>query len=230
MNELGITYNRPHRKSAYVVGEVMGKYHPHGDSAIYETIVRLAQDWMMRYPLADGPRELPARWIAIRPRLSATPRCGWRGSRATCWSISTRRRSTSSANYDETLTIPEVLPTRVPNLLVNGSSGIAVGMATNIPPHNMTEVINGCLALLDDPGASADDLMEHIQGPDFPDRGHHQWPGRHRARVPRGPRDASTCAPEPTSRMPVAARRPSWSPRSPTRSTRPDSSRRSRSW
>ena len=167
MSELGITYNRPYRKSAYVVGEVMGKYHPHGDSAIYETIVRLAQDWMMRYPLADGhgnfgsmDRDPPAAQRYTEVRMA----------RITGDMLVDLDKETVDVvpNYDETLTIPEVLPTRVPNLLVNGSSGIAVGMATNIPPHNMTEVINGCLALLDDPGASVDDLMEHIQGPDFP--------------------------------------------------------------
>ena len=167
MSELGITYNRPYRKSAYVVGEVMGKYHPHGDSAIYETIVRLAQDWMMRYPLADGhgnfgsmDRDPPAAQRYTEVRMA----------RITGDLLVDLDKETVDVvlNYDETLTIPEVLPTRVPNLLVNGSSGIAVGMATNIPPHNMTEVINGCLALLADPGASVEDLMEHIQGPDFP--------------------------------------------------------------
>ena len=167
MSELGITYNRPYRKSAYVVGEVMGKYHPHGDSAIYETIVRLAQDWMMRYPLADGhgnfgsmDRDPPAAQRYTEVRMA----------RITGEMLVDLDKETVDVvpNYDETLTIPEVLPTRVPNLLVNGSSGIAVGMATNIPPHNMTEVINGCLALLADPGVSVEDLMEHIQGPDFP--------------------------------------------------------------
>lgn len=167
MSELGITFNRPYRKSAYVVGEVMGKYHPHGDSAIYETIVRLAQDWMMRYPLADGhgnfgsmDRDPPAAQRYTEVRMA----------RITGDMLVDLDKETVDVvpNYDETLTIPQVLPTRVPNLLVNGSSGIAVGMATNIPPHNMTEVINGCLALLDDPGASVEDLMEHIQGPDFP--------------------------------------------------------------
>ena len=167
MSELGITYNRPYRKSAYVVGEVMGKYHPHGDSAIYETIVRLAQDWMMRYPLADGhgnfgsmDRDPPAAQRYTEVRMA----------RITGDMLVDLDKETVDVvpNYDETLTIPVVLPTRVPNLLVNGSSGIAVGMATNIPPHNMTEVVDGCLALLDDPGASVEDLMEHIQGPDFP--------------------------------------------------------------
>ena len=167
MSELGITYNRPYRKSAYVVGEVMGKYHPHGDSAIYETIVRLAQDWAMRYPLVDGHGNFGSmdRDPAAAPRYTEV-----RMERITGEMLVDLDKETVDVvpNYDETLSIPEVLPTRIPNLLVNGSYGIAVGMATNIPPHNLTETINGCIALLDDPGASVDDLMEHIHGPDFP--------------------------------------------------------------
>ena len=167
MNQLGNFYNRPTRKSAYVVGEVMAKYHPHGDSAIYETIVRMAQDFMLRYPLADGQgnfgsidRDPPA-----APRYTEV-RMAQIGSEM----LADLDKETvdTVANYDETLQIPEVLPARVPNLLVNGASGIAVGMATNIPPHNLVEVVNACLALLDDPGVTVDGLMEHIQGPDFP--------------------------------------------------------------
>ena len=167
MSELGNTFNRPTRKSAYVVGEVMGKYHPHGDSAIYETIVRMAQDFMMRYPLADGQgnfgsidRDPPA-----APRYTEVRMAQIGGEMLADLDKET---VDTVLNYDETLRIPEVLPTRVPNLLVNGSSGIAVGMATNIPPHNLVEVVDGCLALLDDPGISVDGLMEHIKGPDFP--------------------------------------------------------------
>ena len=167
MSELGITYNRPHRKSAYVTGEVMGKYHPHGDSAIYETIVRMAQDFAMRYPLVDGHGNFGSmdRDPAAAPRYTEV-----RMERITGEMLLDLDKETVDVvpNYDETLSIPEVLPTRIPNLLVNGSYGIAVGMATNIPPHNLTETVNGCLALLDDPGASVEDLMEHIQGPDFP--------------------------------------------------------------
>ena len=167
MNDLGITFNRPHRKSAYVVGEVMAKYHPHGDSAIYETIVRMAQDFMMRYPLVDGQgnfgsidRDPPAhqRYTEVRMQTIA----------AELLADLDKETVDTVLNYDETISIPEVLPTKVPNLLVNGSSGIAVGMATNIPPHNLVEVVNACLALLDDPGLTVDDLMQHIQGPDFP--------------------------------------------------------------
>ena len=167
MNELGNTFNRPTRKSAYIVGEVMGKYHPHGDSAIYETIVRMAQDFMMRYPLAYGQgnfgsidRDPPA-----APRYTEVRMAQIGGEML----VDLDKETVDTVlNYDETLHIPEVLPTRVPNLLVNGSSGIAVGMATNIPPHNLVEVIDGCLALLEDPGISVDGLMEHIKGPDFP--------------------------------------------------------------
>ena len=167
MNDLGNTFNRPHRKSAYITGEVMAKYHPHGDSAIYETIVRMAQDFAMRYVLVDGqgnfgsmdddPPAAP-RYTEVRMRPFA----------AELLADLDRETVDTVPNYDETLQIPVVLPTRVPNLLVNGSVGIAVGMATNIPPHNLTEVVNGLLALLDEPGLSADDLMEYIKGPDFP--------------------------------------------------------------
>ncbi len=167
MSELGSTYNRPYRKSAYVVGEVMGKYHPHGDSAIYETIVRMAQDFSMRYLLVDGQGNFgsmdgdpPAHMRYTEVRMA----------RMAGEMLADLDKETVDTvpNYDETLTVPAVLPTRVPQLLVNGASGIAVGMATNIPPHNLTEIIDGCLALLDDPGLSVDALMEYITGPDFP--------------------------------------------------------------
>ena len=167
MSELNITYNRPYRKSAYVVGEVMGKYHPHGDSAIYETIVRMAQDFAMRYPLVDGHGNFGS---MDGDPAAAQRYTEVRMARITGEMLVDLDKETVDvvANYDETLTIPEVLPTRVPHLLVNGSSGIAVGMATNIPPHNLTEVVNGAIALLDEPGASVDDLMHYILGPDFP--------------------------------------------------------------
>ena len=167
MSELGIAFNRPYRKSAYVVGEVMGKYHPHGDSAIYETIVRMAQDFAMRYPLIDGQgnfgsidRDPPAHQRYTEARMERIA--------GELLADLDKETVDTVPNYDETLTIPAVLPTRVPNLLVNGASGIAVGMATNIPPHNLAEVVGACLALLDDPGLSVDALMAHIQGPDFP--------------------------------------------------------------
>ncbi len=167
MNELGMTAARPFRKSAYIVGEVMAKYHPHGDSAIYETIVRMAQDFAMRYPLVEPQgnfgsidRDPPAHQRYTEARMARFA--------AELLEDLDKETVDTVPNYDDTLEIPAVLPTRVPSLLVNGSSGIAVGMATNVPPHNLTEVVDGCLALLDDPGLSVDDLMEHIAGPDFP--------------------------------------------------------------
>ena len=167
MNELGMVHNRPPRKSAYVVGDVIAKYHPHGDSAVYETIVRLAQDFNMRYMLVEGQGNFGS--------MDGDPPAHQRYTEVRMQPISAelladldKETVDTVLNYDETLTIPEVLPTKVPNLLVNGSYGIAVGMATNIPPHNLTEVVNGCLALLENPGLSVDDLLEHISGPDFP--------------------------------------------------------------
>ena len=167
MSELGMTFNRPHRKSAFVVGDVIAKYHPHGDSAVYETIVRMAQDFAMRYPLVDGQgnfgsidRDPPAHQRYTEARMARIA--------GDLLADLDKETVDTVLNYDETITMPSVLPTRIPNLLVNGSQGIAVGMATNIPPHNLTEVIDASLALLEDPGLSVDDLMAHISGPDFP--------------------------------------------------------------
>ena len=170
MSELNNTYNRPYMKSARVSGEVMGKYHPHGDAAIYDTIVRLAQDWNMRYPLVigqgnfgsiDGDPPAAPRYTEVRMEKIA-------GAILSDLDMET---IDFVPNYDDTLEIPSVLPTRIPNLLVNGSVGIAVGMATNIPPHNLTEVMNACLALIDEPALEVDGLMEYIKGPDFPTAG-----------------------------------------------------------
>ena len=170
MNELNNTYNRPYVKSARVVGEVIGKYHPHGDSAVYETVVRMAQDFSMRYQLVDGQGNFGS--------IDGDPPAAMRYTEVRMAKIAGELLADLDkdtvefvANYDDTLTMPEVLPTRVPNLLVNGSSGIAVGMATNIPPHNLSEVIDGCLALLENPEISIDELMEFIKGPDFPTAG-----------------------------------------------------------
>ena len=167
MSELGLTFNRPPRKSAYVVGDVMAKYHPHGDSAIYETIVRMAQDFAMRYPLVDGQgnfgsidRDPPAHQRYTEARMARIA--------GDLLADLDKETVDTVLNYDETVSMPAVLPTRIPNLLVNGSQGIAVGMATNIPPHNLTEVIDASLALLEDPGLSVDDLIGYISGPDFP--------------------------------------------------------------
>ena len=170
MNELNNTYNRPYVKSARVVGEVIGKYHPHGDSAVYETVVRMAQDFSMRYMLVDGQGNFGS--------IDGDPPAAMRYTEVRMAKIAGELLADLDkdtvdfvSNYDDTLTMPEVLPTRVPNLLVNGSSGIAVGMATNIPPHNLTEVINACLALLENNEITIDQLMEHVQGPDFPTAG-----------------------------------------------------------
>ena len=167
MNELNNTYNRPYVKSARVVGDVIGKYHPHGDSAVYDTVVRMAQDFSMRYLLVDGQGNFGS--------IDNDPPAAMRYTEVRMAKLASELLADLDKdtvefvpNYDDTLSMPEVLPTRVPNLLVNGSSGIAVGMATNIPPHNLTEVINACLALLDEPEITIDQLMEHVTGPDFP--------------------------------------------------------------
>ena len=167
MNELSNDWNKPYKKSARVVGDVIGKYHPHGDSAVYDTIVRMAQDFSMRYTLVDGQGNFGSvdgdsaaamRYTEIRMKKISHDL------------LADLEKETVDfvPNYDGTELIPDVLPTRVPNLLVNGSSGIAVGMATNIPPHNLREVVAGCLAMIENPDIDVDGLMEHIPGPDFP--------------------------------------------------------------
>ena len=167
MNELNNAYNRPYLKSARIVGDVMGKYHPHGDNAIYDTIVRMAQPFNMRYPLVDGQGNFGS---LDGDGAAAMRYTEVRMSKIAHELLADLDKETVNFvdNYDNSLQMPEVLPSRVPNLLINGSSGIAVGMATNIPPHNLTEVVNGCLALIDDPDISIDGLMQYIQGPDFP--------------------------------------------------------------
>ncbi|RLA41810.1 MAG: DNA gyrase subunit A, partial [Gammaproteobacteria bacterium] len=167
MSELNNDWNRPYKKSARVVGDVIGKYHPHGDTAVYDTIVRMAQSFSLRYPLVDGQGNFGSvdgdsaaamRYTEIRMSKIAHSLL-----------IDLDKETVDFApNYDETEMIPVVMPTRVPNLLVNGSSGIAVGMATNIPPHNLREVIAACLQLIENPDMSVDEIMEHIPGPDFP--------------------------------------------------------------
>ena len=170
MSELNNTYNRSPVKGARVSGEVMGKYHPHGDLSIYETIVRMAQPWNMRYMLVDGQGNFGS--IDGDP-AAASRYTEVRMTRFASDLLADLDMETVEFedNYDETLTMPSVLPTRVPNLLVNGSTGIAVGMATNIPPHNLREVVDGCLELLENPELSVDSLMEHVHGPDFPTAG-----------------------------------------------------------
>ena len=170
MNVLSNDFNKPYKKSARVVGDVIGKYHPHGDSAVYDTIVRMAQDFSLRYPLVDGQ----GNFGSIDGDAAAAMRyTEIRMARVAHDLLADLDKETVdfSPNYDGTEDIPDVLPTQIPNLLVNGSSGIAVGMATNIPPHNLREVISGAIALLDDPDCGIDALMEHISGPDFPTAG-----------------------------------------------------------
>ena len=167
MSELGCRYNRPTIKSARISGEVNGKYHPHGDQAIYDTIVRMAQDFNMRYPLVDGQ----GNFGSVDGDPPAAPRyTEMRMTRIADMLLADLDQDTVDflPNYDETLTIPTVLPTRIPNLLVNGADGIAVAMATKMPPHNLGEVIDGCIELVRHPDATIEDLMEHIEGPDFP--------------------------------------------------------------
>jgi DNA gyrase subunit A len=170
MSELGNDWNKPYKKSARIVGDVIGKYHPHGDTAVYDTIVRMAQPFSLRYMLVDGQGNFgsvdgdsPAAMRYTEVRMA----------RIAHELIADIDKETVDfvPNYDETEHEPSVFPTRVPNLLVNGSAGIAVGMATNIPPHNLTEITSACVALIDNPDISIDDLMEHVPGPDFPTAG-----------------------------------------------------------
>tara|TARA_X000000368_G_scaffold247495_1_gene195468 strand:+ start:5431 stop:7971 length:2541 start_codon:yes stop_codon:yes gene_type:complete len=167
MHKLSNTYNKPNKKSARVVGDVIGKYHPHGDTAVYDAIVRMTQDFSLRYPLIqgqgnfgsiDGDSAAAMRYTEIRME------------KITDQILADIEKETVSysPNYDGTEDIPDVLPTRIPNLLINGSSGIAVGMATNIPPHNLTEVLDACLHILDNPESTVDDLLKIVKGPDFP--------------------------------------------------------------
>jgi DNA gyrase subunit A len=167
MSELNNDWNKPYKKSARVVGDVIGKYHPHGDSAVYDTIVRMAQPFSLRYMLVDGQ----GNFGSIDGDSAAAMRyTEIRMSKIAHALLRDLDKDTVDfvPNYDESESIPAVLPTQVPNLLVNGSSGIAVGMATNIPPHNLAEIINGCLALIDNADITLEELMIHIPGPDFP--------------------------------------------------------------
>ncbi len=170
MNELSNDWNKPYKKSARVVGDVIGKYHPHGDSAVYDTIVRMAQDFSMRYMLVDGQGNFGS---VDGDSAAAMRYTEIRMAKISHQLLADLDKETVDFvdNYDGTEKIPAVLPTRVPNLLVNGSAGIAVGMATNIPPHNLGEIVKGCIELIDNPDISIDELMESIPGPDFPTGG-----------------------------------------------------------
>lgn len=170
MNELSNDWNKPFKKSARVVGDVIGKYHPHGDSAVYDTIVRMAQPFSLRYMLVDGQGNFGS---VDGDSAAAMRYTEVRMARISHELLADLDKETVNyvPNYDGTEQIPEVLPTKVPNMLVNGASGIAVGMATNIPPHNLTEVIDGCLALIKDEDITIEQLMDYIPGPDFPTAG-----------------------------------------------------------
>lgn len=169
-NQMNNMHNRPYLKSARIVGDVIGKYHPHGDTAVYDSMVRMAQDFSLRYPLEDGQGNFgsidgdsPAAMRYTEVRMSALAE--------ELLADIEKETVNFGPNYDDSLEIPLVLPSKFPNLLVNGSAGIAVGMATNIPPHNLGEVIDGCIHLIENPECSVEDLMKHIPGPDFPTSG-----------------------------------------------------------
>jgi DNA gyrase subunit A len=171
MHELGLTWNRAYKKSARVVGEVLGKYHPHGDAPVYEALVRMVQEFSLRYPLVDGQGNFGS--------IDGDPPAAMRYTETRLAKIAhelladiDKETVDFSPNFDESLQEPVVLPTKVPNLLVNGSSGIAVGMATNIPPHNLREVVDGLVMVIDNPDVTIDELMKVIPGPDFPTRGY----------------------------------------------------------
>src|SRR5213596_2747089 len=170
MNELGNTYNKAYKKSARVVGDVIGKYHPHGDTAVYDTIVRMAQDFSMRYTLIDGQGNFGS---VDGDNPAAMRYTEVRMSRITNEVLADIEKETVDfqSNYDESLSEPTVLPTRIPNLLLNGSEGIAVGMSTKIAPHNLTEIVDATIAVLRDPEIDTEDLLKIVKGPDFPTRG-----------------------------------------------------------
>jgi DNA gyrase subunit A len=170
MRELGVTATKPHKKSARIVGEVLGKYHPHGDSSVYFAMVRMAQEWSLRYPLIDGQGNFGS--------VDGDSPAAMRYTEARLHKIAEdmladldKNTVDFQLNFDDTLEEPTVLPTKIPNLLINGASGIAVGMATNIPPHNLTEVVNATIAVLNDPDIDIDGIMKYLKAPDFPTGG-----------------------------------------------------------
>jgi DNA gyrase subunit A len=170
MLDLGVLSNRPYKKSARIVGEVLGKYHPHGDSSVYDTMVRMAQDWSLRYPLVDGQGNFGS--------IDGDPPAAMRYTEARLRKIAEEMLSDIDKNtvdfrpnFDDSLEEPTVLPARIPNLLVNGASGIAVGMATNMPPHNLTEIVNATIAYIDNREIDMEGLMKIVKAPDFPTGG-----------------------------------------------------------
>ena len=170
MNDLGLAPNRPYKKSARIVGEVLGKYHPHGDSSVYDAMVRMAQDWSLRYPLVDGQGNFGS-IDGDNPAAMRYTEARFRRTAEEMLSDIDKDTVDFNLNFDDTLEEPSVLPTRLPNLLVNGASGIAVGMATNILPHNLGEVIDGCLAYIDNNDIEMREILQLIKGPDFPTGG-----------------------------------------------------------
>ncbi|MBI3028124.1 MAG: DNA gyrase subunit A, partial [Candidatus Rokubacteria bacterium] len=171
MHNLGLAWNRAYKKSAKVVGEVLGKYHPHGDAPVYEALVRMVQEFSLRYPLVDGQGNYGS--------IDGDPPAAYRYTEARLAKVAHEMLADIDKgtvdfvpNFDESEQEPTVLPTKLPNLLVNGSAGIAVGMATNIPPHNLSEVVDGLVMLIENPAATVDDLLTVIKGPDFPTRGY----------------------------------------------------------
>src|SRR6266404_2080883 len=170
MLDLGVMSNRPHKKSARIVGEVLGKYHPHGDSSVYDAMVRMAQTWSLRYPLVDGQGNYGS--------VDGDPPAAMRYTEARLRKIAEEMLADidkdtvdMALNFDDSLKEPTVLPSKIPNLLINGSSGIAVGMATNMPPHNLTEVIEGIVAYIDNKEITVEELMKYVKAPDFPTAG-----------------------------------------------------------
>ena len=170
MSEMGLEYNKKYTKCAKVVGQAMGVYHPHGDSAIYDTLVRMAQPFTLRYPLVDGQGNFGS-VDGDPPAAMRYTECRMERLAGELLADIDMETVDFVPNYDESTLEPAVLPTRFPNLIVNGSSGIAVGMATNIPPHNLTEVVNAAIALVNNPNAGLAEVLKHVQGPDFPTGG-----------------------------------------------------------
>src|SRR5687767_7926211 len=171
MNELGLVPGRPYKKSATVVGDVLGKYHPHGDSSVYDALVRMVQDFSLRYPLVDGQGNFGS--------VDGDPAAAYRYTEARLTRVAMemladidKNTVNFTPNFDDRLMEPSVLPSAVPNLVVNGSSGIAVGMATNIPPHNLREVVSAIVELIGNPDMTGADLRRHVKGPDFPTGGY----------------------------------------------------------
>ncbi|MBI5915607.1 MAG: DNA gyrase subunit A [Bacteroidetes bacterium] len=170
MHELGVSYNKAHKKSARIVGEVMGKYHPHGDASVYDTMVRMAQDWSLRYPLVDGQGNFGS-MDGDNPAAMRYTEARMRRIADEMLADIEKETVDFSLNFDDSLEEPTVLPTRIPNLLINGASGIAVGMATNMMPHNLREVVDGICATIDNPEISMDELIKFVKAPDFPTGG-----------------------------------------------------------